>query len=193
MSTRERSKQDDRRPHIQSLKAQAAEAAAGPMHVWDSDELPSDVQDNFWQSIVDSETAPQTTNFQQLEEAGIELPDPSSLDETQVTSKLWEVIDALARLRVFLSETDHLSDRELYAELWSRVLRDEVPVEAPDAPGAWHVSLLGGWSEEDARLYLQHYADEKWRQGWREEFPDMEIPDHEDPPFDRDARLPQPY
>jgi hypothetical protein len=37
---------------------------------------------------------------------------------------------------------------------------------------------------------LKYYADEKTREWWRQDYPDDPIPDHEDPPHDRDSRLP---
>lgn len=178
---------------IAALKRQAAAKAGDAMHAWESDALPPDVQEQFWRSIVDVDTAPLTTPFRQLAEAGVELPDPASLDDAQVTSTLWKVINALATLRVFISDTDHLSDRELYAVLWNSVLREELPAQAPSLDGAWHVQLLSSGSEEDTRLYLKYYADDAWRQTWLEAFPDYQLPAHEDPPYDRDARLPQPY
>jgi len=77
---------------------------------------------------------------------------------------LWEVIEGLAALGVFLHSTNHLSDRGPYGELWNRVLRDEVDV-------------------------IDDYADEQIRQGWQAHWPYDQMPPHEDPPFDRDSGL----
>jgi len=135
---------------------------------------------------------PWTTNFQQLLDRGIELPDPDTIDEANVSAKLWEVIDALADLRVFLDETDHLSDRELYAVLWRNTLRADAPdVPGPPSSAAWHVNLPG--DDENSSLYLKYYADEAYRQDWLAQFPDDNMPAHEDPPHHRDWRLPTPY
>ncbi len=156
------------------------------------EECPPEVTEQFWEQVVDYEKAPWTTNFKQLEEAGMELPAPETLSDEQLTKKLWEVIHGLALLRVFLDDTDHLSDRELYTELWSDILREEVKAVPLDEDGAYHVSPLGGCSEEDIQLQMKYYADEDWRQRFQKEFPDFVMPEHEDPPHDRDRFLPRP-
>jgi hypothetical protein len=175
------------------LKQQAREKAGGEMPAWESNTLSLKKREQFWRRIVEFETAPLTTNFQQLTDAGLELPEPESLDDETLTAKLWEVIDGLATVRVFISETDHLSDRELYTTLWRDVLRQETEVISDDECSAWHVDLLSTGSEPDTFLYLKYYADEEFRQHWLEEFPDYVMPEHESPPYDRDARLPRPY
>ena len=156
------------------------------------EECPPEVTEQFWEQVVAYEKAPWTTNFKQLEESGMQLSAPETLDDEQLTVKLGELIQRLALLRVFLDDTDHLSDRELYTELWSDMLREEVKAIPPDPDGAYHLSPLGGCSEEDIQLQMKYYADEEWRRQFQEEFPDFVMPAHEDPPYDRDRFLPQP-
>lgn len=104
-----------------------------------------------------------TTHYQQLEEAGIEMPAPETMDDEKLTAKLWEVIEALARMRVFIESTNHLSDRELYTLLWSEVLREEVQAMPFDEFSAWHIDLIGSGSDEHIDLWMKYYADEKTR------------------------------
>ena len=188
------SEEDDlkREKRIAELKRQAGELAGGKMVEGEMDETPPEVAEQFWEQVVAYEKAPWTTNFKQLEESGMELPAPETLNDEKLTKKLWEVIQGLALLRVFLDETDHLSDRELYTELWSDMLREEVKAMPPDPDGAYHLSPLGGCSEEDIQLQMKYYADEEWRRRWQKDFPDFVMPKHEDPPYDRDRFLPQP-
>jgi len=182
----------EREKRIAELKRQAEELAGGKMVTGEMQDTPPEVEEGFWQYVVNYEKAPWTTKFKQLEQAGIELPAPETLDDGQLTKKLWEVIRALALLRVFLEDTDHLSDRELYTELWTDMLREEVKAIPPDPDGAWHLSPLGGCSEEDIQLQMKYYADEEWRQQWQKDSPDFVMPEHEDPPYDRDRLLPYP-
>jgi hypothetical protein len=157
----------------------------------ESEECSPEARAQFWMSVAAYEQAPLTTHFQQLEQAGVEFPAPESLDDRQLTAKLWEVIEALACLRVFLNQTDHLSDRELYMLLWHELLREPVKDMAFDNSSAWHIDLLGSGSEEDIYLHLKYYADDATRHQWSTDFPDDKMPEHEEPPFDRDRHLPQ--
>jgi hypothetical protein len=182
----------ERAKRIAELKRQAEELAGGKMVAGEMGDAPPEIEEGFWKHVVDYEKAPWTTNFKQLEEAGIELPAPETLEDEQLNKKLWEVIRGLALLRVFLDETDHLSDRELYTKLWSDMLREEVKAMPLDEGGAYHLSPLGGCSEEDIQLQMKYYADDEWRRRFQEEFPDFVMPEHEDPLYDRDRLLPQP-
>ena len=158
---------------------------------WESKKLSPDDRERFWQQVVEFESAPLTTLFQQLLEVGLELPDPETMDDQHITTKMWEVIDALARMRVSLGQTDHLGDRAFYTLLWSDVFHQEMPLLPIDPRSAWHFDLLSGGGEEETRIYLKHYADDSERTHWLVDFPDYEMPPHEDPPFDRDRFLPQ--
>jgi hypothetical protein len=146
MSTNQRDRHDnrDQEDRINELRQQADQATRGEMTSWESDTLSPEQSEQFWRRVMEYESAPSTNNFQQLTEVGLELPEPDAMQDEELTSKLWEVIGALGRMQVFISQTDHLSDRELYTLLWRDVLREEVPM-LPDVPGsAWHVDLLGG-------------------------------------------------
>jgi len=181
----------DQEIRINELKRQAEDLTNGQMTSWESEDCPPGMAEQFWQRVVDYEKAPLTCDFDRLISAGVELPEPDSMTDEVLTAKLWEVIEKLAEMRVFLSSTNHLSDRDLYAHLWSDSLREMNPAMPFDEDGAWHIDILGSGSEEDTHLYLKHYADEEYRSDWASRWPDDEIPPHEDPPYDRDRLLPQ--
>lgn len=181
---------------IEDLKRRAEELSGGQMTVGTLDdypsEVPEEVEEGFWKYIVDYEEAPWTTNFQQLENAGVSLPSPDSLKDEELTAKLWEIVQKLALLHVYISQTDHLNDREFYTHLWTESLREETKAMPLAANSAYHIELLGSYSEEDMQLFLKYYADDDFRRQWRKDWPDDPIPVHEDPPYDRDRLLPKP-
>jgi hypothetical protein len=184
--------QENPEKRIEDLKRRAEELCGGQMETGTLDDVPAEIEESFWKHVVDYEEAPWTTHFQQLENAGVSLPIPDSLNDQELTAKLWEVIQKLALLRVFIEQTDHLSDRELYTHLWTDSLREETKAFSLAAHSAWHIQMLGSGSEEDAQLYLKYYADDAWRQQWHEDWPNDLIPAHEDPRYDRDRLLPKP-
>src|SRR5688500_9430388 len=135
---RSRHRRNDREKRIAKLKQHVEGIAKGEMLAWDSDTLSPEEREQFWRQVVEYETAPLTDHFQQLTEAGLELPEPNALDDETLSSILREMIGALARIRVFISQTDHLSDRELYTLLWHDVLRDEIPMLPGALDAVWH-------------------------------------------------------
>jgi hypothetical protein len=172
---------------VRGKRHAAARTAAG-----EADPYPADLAEQFLKHLLEYEQAPCTTHFQQLERAGLDLPAPEQVSDGQLTAKLGALIAGLAQIHVFLSNTDHLSDRDLYVSLWAEGLREPVALTAGDDPFAWNLDLLGSGSARDIYLHLKYYADEEYRRDWTEQFPGEEIPAHEDPPFDRDRHLPQP-
>jgi hypothetical protein len=132
---------------------------------------------------------PTTTYFEQLQTAGVQLPEPGAVADADIRTRLWEVIAGLAAQRVYLDQTDHLTDRELYAWLWHELLRGETP--AIDEIGfSTELGLQPDGVEPDTSLYLKYYADDDFREMWAKNDPDFVLPPHEDPPYDRDALLP---
>jgi hypothetical protein len=150
-----------------------------------------DLHEGFLKHILEFEEAPDTTHLIQLERVGVTVPDPATLSDQELTAKLWEIINTLARMRIFIEETDHLSDRELYTELWSDCLRQPTQDVILDMDSACHLPMLGSGSEDDTYRYLKYFADEQWRAHWLKDFPDYEMPEHEDPPYDRDRHIPR--
>lgn len=181
----------DQQIRINELREAAREVAGGEMTEWEDPDCPPEIAEQFWSNVLAYESAGETCRLIQLEEMGVALPAPEELDDDALTAKLWEVIHSLAKLDVFLTQTDHLSDRELYEYLWHDGLR-EISADLPPGSG-WinHLDVLGSGSEEDCQLYLQYYADDEYREHWRKDFPNEAIPAHVDLPYDRDSKLPQ--
>ena len=60
----------------------------------------------------------------------VELPDPDSISDDDLTPKLWEVLSGLAERHIYLEDTDRLSDRELYAMLYHDAHRQHPEVRS---------------------------------------------------------------
>jgi hypothetical protein len=176
---------------IQALKDRAMELSHGKMIASDASGLPLDLQEDFSRRVVETEEGPTTTLTRELDVLGVPLPAPESLADAQLTSALWIVIDALSGLHVYLEQTDHLSERELY-----RLLIDELLPEEMDAlgDGNWHMPILGGCSEADLQLYMKYYAKPEEREHWMRDVPHFAMPARAERPYDRDRHLPKaPY
>jgi hypothetical protein len=153
--------------------------------------MPADMEEEFLRHVLEYETAEQISLLRLLENSGLEVPPPESLDDDALKIKLKEMIDRMATVGSYLLHTNHLSDRQLYEYLYHEALREETVLFPENPSYAYMIDLTGSGSEDDNQTYLKFYADEEYRRQWAHDWPDDRMPEHEEPPFDRDRFLPQ--
>ena len=153
--------------------------------------MPADMEEEFLRHVLEYETAEQISLLRLLENSGLEVLPPESLDDDALKIKLKEMIDRMATLGAYVLHTNHLSDRDLYEYLYHEALREETVLFPENPSYAYMIDLTGSGSEDDNQTYLKYYADEQYRRQWAHDWPDDRMPEHEEPPFDRDRFLPQ--
>src|SRR3954464_2235856 len=169
---------DDINDRIEKLKKQAAELSAGGMVSGFGPGCTPEIQEQFWKNVLAFENAPEVAPFDELLHSGLALPPPDELDDAALLRKLWEIIRGLEDLGVYLEFTNHLSDRQLYAILWSRVLHQPLPLTPDDGDAAWHMGVSASGGDDDGvDVYLTYYADEDDRRRWADDFPDDQLPE----------------
>ena len=153
--------------------------------------MPADMEEEFLRHVLEYETAEQISLLRLLENSGLEVAPPESLDDDALKIKLKDIIDRMASVGSYLLHTNHLSDRDLYEYLYHEALREETVLFPENPSYAYMIDLTGSGSEDDNQTYLKYYADEVYRRRWAHDWPDDRMPEHEEPPFDRDRFLPQ--
>ena len=153
--------------------------------------MPADMEEEFLRHVLEYETAEQISLLRLLENSGLEVPAPGALDDDALKIKLKEIIDRMASVGAYLLHTNHVSDRDLYEYLYNDALREETVLFPENPSYAYMIDLTGSGSEDDNEIYLKYYADEQYRRQWAHDWPDDPMPEHEEPPFDRDRFLPQ--
>ncbi|HEV8367233.1 MAG TPA: hypothetical protein VGQ39_04710 [Pyrinomonadaceae bacterium] len=155
------------------------------------EEMPADLEEEFLRHVLEYEMAEPISLFRLLENSGQVLPPPDDLNDDTITTKVSEIVSAMASMGSYLLHTNHLSDRALYEYLYNDGLREEAVLFPENPSYAYMIDLTGSGSEEDNQIYLKYYADEEHRKQWSRDWPDDTVPEHEEPPFDRDRHLPQ--
>jgi len=180
----------DREIRIEKLRREIEEVAGGEMFSGTATDCDPKIEEAFLENVLALETHGFIAPLDALIKDGFDLPPPEKLDEATLAAKLWELIRELARRRLFLHNTDHLSDRELYTWLVSDALREELMGFGLPF-GNCHLDVLGGCSEEDIILSMRYYLDDEERARWAKDFPDFPMPPKEEPRYDRDRLLPK--
>ena len=153
--------------------------------------MPADMEEEFLRHVLEYETAEPISLMTLLENSGLQVPPPDTLENDTLEVKLKELIDRMSQLGAYLLHTNHLTDRGLYDYLYRDGLREEAVLFPENPSYAYMIDLTGSGSDEDNQIYLKYYADEEHRRQWAHDWPDDPLPEHEEPPFDRDRFLPQ--
>ncbi|MEZ6115521.1 MAG: hypothetical protein R3C28_02955 [Pirellulaceae bacterium] len=108
-------------------------------------------------------------------------PNPETVSDDQLPTRLWELIDRLVEKKIVLLFTEHLSDRELYR----LIFRDILP--------SYEKMLIGRetylyWQcldpDDNPDTWLRFYATPEEREGWQSETGEA-LPPAEQPPYPR--------
>src|SRR5438128_4794090 len=103
----------DREIRIEKLKHELDRLAGGSMISGGFGDVPLAIEESFLEYARKFEEAELDTTFNRLVERGIVLEPPSELDDASLHAKLGNLLCALATMRCFVENTNHLSDREL--------------------------------------------------------------------------------
>jgi hypothetical protein len=152
---------------IEELESKLKALTRGEFAMGRSDDCPDELHKRFLESVLACETTPEVVPFDLLSESGLAMPPPAEVLDESMHAQLHRVIDAMALHGIYLQNTDHLNDLELYRCLWEEILREPMVLAPHRKEFACHVDLVGSGSEEDIRLYLMYHADEDSRCQWR--------------------------
>ncbi len=188
MTTIEFADEPDQEERIAKLRAELEKLGGSAMSL---ESMPADMEEEFLRQVLEYETAEPISLFRLLENSGLEIPPPDQLDGETLAIKLKEIVERMALLGAYLLHTNHLTDRELYNYLYVDGLREEAVLFPENPSYAYIIDLTGSGSNADNQTYLKYYAEEEHRKRWSQDWPEDPMPDHEEPPFDRDRFLPQ--
>lgn len=80
----------------------------------------------------DFERAPITSNKEQLESCGVSVPHPNDIDDAIIGSVIHEIRQCLAQAwNVWIINTDHLYDFDLYRRLYREILPEKIRQHDP--------------------------------------------------------------
>jgi len=88
----------------------------------------------YWMLVFDMEMAQMTTNAAQLLDIGIDT----------ATASLWEIVNGLADLGIYLLNTNHIDDTELLARLKNEITQEPVRDLPPNYGVNEFVDIKGG-------------------------------------------------
>ncbi|MCE9525427.1 MAG: hypothetical protein K8R36_05175 [Planctomycetales bacterium] len=150
------------------------------VHMFDSQRLPTQKENEFLASMLAWERAP-VLPIARWFEPELKLPSPDKLSDAELHGVLEEAIEQLYSQRIVLDFTEHLSDRQLYCLIYRDILPSpEKKVDLPTNFLHWHCFDY----DDQPDVWLRYYASDEEREGWSEET-NLPLPPQENPPYPR--------
>lgn len=173
------------------LTERAARVTGRPFDGSTFDQLPPTWEHRYWQAVIQARPGATESPRALFESGGFAIPPADALDDDQLTFRLWQLIRRMERVNIFLTSTDHLSDRQLYVWLRETGL-NKFLMTAPGSTSTYTgLDVIGGGSDEEFEIWARYYMDDAEREHWIEEHPEEEIPEPQERPFERDRFLPR--
>lgn len=167
----------------------------GPVSVNDESGRESAAAGHFLKAlhrwVQQVEAAPVTTWSDELSVRGMDFEYTSSMADATVTRQLWQLLHALANMQVTLTNTDHLSERELYRLLIEEILVQPIAQLSGGSERGSVVDVVGIATQDDPTPWLQYYASNRERMEWAKQNPGKGLPVPMSTPHARDALLPK--
>ena len=172
--------------HERSESSQAPTAKADA-----SDELNEFMQAlQDWVGVI--EEAPMTTWREELSVRGMEFEFSGTENDSEIHEKLFSLVRGLAGMRIFLTNTDHINERQLYQFLLDEILDHPIAQVPFEHDCGCVVDVVGLEVQEDPISWLTYYASNRERMEWAKQNPGRALPMSLPTPFARDKNLPQP-
>jgi hypothetical protein len=177
-----------REDRIERLKQQIRKVTGEEPFFSSIPACPPEIEEAFLERVLGFEQASRQPLRERLSDAGIFLTDPDELADNDLTQQMWDVIQALVTLHIIPINTDHLSDRQVYSYLW-HIVRNGETVMPDFFSRGWYIDFTGQ-GERGLDVYVKYYASDDERRDYQSRFPHHPIPDHCEPPYDRDHLIP---
>jgi hypothetical protein len=118
--------------------------------------LPPEAREAHLEDILAFESVSTGTSlFQGLEQHGVKLPRPESLNDQQCVDKVFEVLSALAGIGVLLVGVEHMPPRKLYSTLWNETLWEGCYLEKRPPGALTMIDVSHSMSRTDWRRLIE--------------------------------------
>lgn len=128
----------------------------------------------------------------QMKRTGFTPVPPDETTGETVTPLLWELLHQLSCRGFYVLHTDHLSDMDLYRELWTKGIREDSLMPGRRSRTAmWTHDMIGSYSDEEIQIELAYYASDEERAAHARDNPAVPLPEKKPRVIRRDWRLPK--
>ncbi len=138
----------------------------------------------FWALVRDDHDLVETP-WEALQRRGWTPTDPATIWDNELAGAIQRLVLDLSWLHVYFTETEHLTDRDLYARLYEFARYSDRTLEPGSSEGGIVVSLLDGAGGGVPDIFFRYYASPELRTAYQRLHPEEVLPELEPAPYPR--------